>query len=178
MTRRRPRRAGFTVMELVIVSGLLALLAVLLSEAWVGFGRPAVDAAATGRLAQEANLAAEALARDFGGGLPGPAGRPGTKAQGRLVGRMQPGNSQLWLCYDGGPAPNGMADWGSPDAVVTYQLQADLLVRSDSSSGASIVVARHLSGLALADLGGRVQVQLTFTYRDLTRTYTLIGIGP
>ena len=42
----------------------------------------------------------------------------------------------------------------------------------------SIAIARNLSGLALSDLGGRVQIQLTFAYRNLTRTYTLIGIGP
>ena len=76
----------------------------------------------TRRLAEEASLAVAALSRDLGGYSGGNDGRLGTQAQLKFVGRMQPGGSQLWLCFDGGANPNGMADWGAPDTVIVYQV--------------------------------------------------------
>ncbi len=54
----------------------------------------------------------------------------------------------------------------------------DRLVRWDQNAGTTFTVARHVSGFAVQDLGGRVQIQLTFTYRGLTRTYTLVARDP
>src|SRR5438067_1080268 len=114
-TTRRKRRA-FTLVEMSVVSVLLVLLGLLLSQTWAGLGRPTVDLIARSRLAREARLATDALARDLGGCLANPEARLGTSSQYRFVGRSQP-NNQLWLCFDGGSTPNGTADWAAPDTV-------------------------------------------------------------
>jgi hypothetical protein len=166
------------VVELLIVSAFMAFIALLLSQTWSSLGKSAVDLATRGRINQEANLAAAALTYDLGGSLANPEGRIGTQTQYRWVGRLQPANSELWLCFDGGPAPNGVADWGAPDTVIVYQVQSRQLIRTDQTAGTSVVVARDVDAFAVSDLGDRVQIQLTFKYRNLTRTYTMIARDP
>ena len=157
---------------------LLAGFAVLLAQTWAGLGRPLVDVATRSRLAQEAHAAAAALACDLCGSLANNEGRLGRKTAFRLVGRMQPGNSQLWLCFDGGLNPNGLADWGPPDTVISYQVAANTLVRWDQTAGSTVTVARYVDQLELTDLGGQVQIQLTFRYRGIMQTYTMIARDP
>jgi hypothetical protein len=164
--------------EGVIASGLLVLLALLLANTWQSMGRAAIDAVTRGRITQEANLALAALASDLGGSLSDPQGRVGSLASAAFVGRLQPGGNQLWLCFDGGSTPNGIADWGPPDTVVSYELQSSQLVRINQATGVSVPVAQGVSGFAVQDLGDRVQIQLTLTYRNLTRTFTLIARDP
>src|SRR5262245_60568788 len=106
-------RRGFSFVEVTIVSGLMAVLAVLLANAWYGLGHPLVETVIRARLAQEANLALNALSRDLGGSLSDADASTGSKTLYQFVGRMQPGGSQLWLCFDGGTSPNGLADWAS-----------------------------------------------------------------
>src|SRR5262249_37388091 len=108
-------RGGFTLVEALVVSGLLVVLAYLLGQTWSGLGRPTADLAAWGRVAQEARLASAALSRDLGGSLDSAEGRTGQKELGKFVGRMQPGGTELWLCFDGSSTPNGVADWAAPD---------------------------------------------------------------
>lgn len=181
MSRRERRpdiRRGFTLVEALVVSGLMALLAYLLGQTWSGLGRPTADLAARGRVAHEARLASAALSRDLGGSLDSTAGRTGQKALGKFVGRMQPNSSELWLCFDGGSSPNGVADWAAPDTVIVYQAQGGRLVRWDQSANTTFTVARYVDTLAVQDLGDRVRISLTFTYRGATRTYTLIARDP
>jgi len=172
------RRPAFTLMEVTIVGALMAFLATLLSLTASGLCRPTADIAARCRVAQEANLAAASLVRDLAGSLANPEGRLGGKALYRFVGRIQPSNTQLWLCFDGGIAPNGIADWGSPDTVIVYELQANQLIRWDQNANTTHTVARNVESLVLQDLGDRVQIQLTFNYRNITQTYTFIARNP
>ena len=68
-TRGRAKRIparGFTLVEMILAGFLMGLLGLLLANAWAAFGRPAISAVARAKLAQEANLAAEAIARDVG----------------------------------------------------------------------------------------------------------------
>jgi prepilin-type N-terminal cleavage/methylation domain-containing protein len=171
-------RHAFTLVEVMVVSVLLAALGLLLSEAWVGMGRPLLDAATHARLAEEASLAVAALTRDLGGYSGENAGRLGTQAQLKFVGRLQPGGTQLWLCFDGGATPNGIADWGAPDTVIVYQVVGNSLIRTDQTSGLSYTVARNVGSLAVSDLGNAVQIVLTFLYRSTVHTYTLIANNP
>lgn len=173
---RGPRR-GFTLIEAAIVSVLMGILAVLLSATWSAFIRPTVDIADRCRVAQEANLAVTSLTRDLAGSYA--ENRTAGKSKFKVVGRMQPDNSQLRLCFDGGASPNGSADWGTPDYVVTYYVDSSNLVRWDEDSGATFVVARDVDSFQAVDLGGgQVQLKLTFKYRKIDQTYTMIARDP
>ena len=174
----RQDRDGFTLLEVTIVSALMAFLVVLLSATWSGLCRPTADIAARCRVAQEANLAAASLVRDLAGSLANPEGRIGGKQLYAFVGRIQPSNAQLWLCFDGGSPPNGVADWGPPDTVIVYSVENNQLIRWDQKADTIHTVARAVESMAVQDLGDRVQIQITFSYRDITQTYTLIARDP
>lgn len=63
---RHRRRRGFTIVEMIVTGFLMALVGILLGNAWAAFARPAITTVARCRVAQEANLAAEAIAYDIG----------------------------------------------------------------------------------------------------------------
>lgn len=180
MNNSQPRtaRPAFTLVEVMVVSGLMTILAMLLAAIWSGLGRPLLDSASRAQISQEANLAAAALARDFGGSLAGSDGRLGYQVNGKLVGRMQPADSVLRLCFDGGNVVDGLAEWGAPDTVITYEVQDGNLVRWDESSGTLFTVARYVQQMQLTSQDNGVEIKLTFAYRNLTRTYTLVGLDP
>jgi type II secretory pathway component PulJ len=173
--KHRSRRCGFTLVEATVTSGLMAILAVLLSSLWAGCGRPATDVIARCRVAQEMNLAVGALARDLGGSLAGGAGRLGRQSDAQFVGWMLPGDMQLWLCFDGGMPPNGLPDWAPPDTVIAYLVEGDALVRWDQTANTSFTVARHIDNMQLVVEGDQLEIQLTFSYRKITRTCTLLA---
>jgi type II secretory pathway component PulJ len=168
------RQRGFTLMEMMVVCVLTVLLGMLLSAAWAGLGRPMADAVARSRVTQEATLALASLARDCAGSLPDPTGQ---QSLGRLVGRLVVGGSELWLCFDGG-TPDGVAGWAAPDTVIIYEMQANRLVRQDQNSGNTVTVAGNLQSMDVADLVDGAQISLTFEYRDVTRTYTIVAKDP
>ena len=173
----RCRRSGFTLLEATIVSALMAFPAVMISATWSGFVRPTADITQRCRVAQEANLAVASLTRDLCGSLA--EDRTGSKTKFKVVGRMQPANSQLRLCFDGGSSPNGLADWASPDIIITYEVQSNKLIRWNETSGTTFTVARDVDKFEAQDLGsGKVQIKLTFKYRKITQTYTLIARDP
>ena len=76
-----PRCRGFTIAEMVVAIFLTALLAVLMAAAAATFARPAAEVDGRTRLALEASLAAEALARDLSGYLADNSGNPGNLTQ-------------------------------------------------------------------------------------------------
>jgi len=178
MMLRQCHRRGFTLFEVTLVSGLMAVLAMVLSSAWVGVGRSATDLIVRSQLLQEIDMTMAALTRDLSGALANPQGRLGNKNQGRWVGWMQPAAGQLWLSFDGGDDPNGQAEWGPPDTVIIYQLESGALVRYDQNAGTAFTVARNLENMEIASDGDFLHIQLTFTYRQLTRTCTLIARTP
>ncbi len=172
---RRTRPRGFTLLEVTIVSGLTSFFALLIASSWYSFGRSLADAHARCIVAQEATLALETLRRDL-------AGYPleqsaGTKDEHRIVGWLITGGSQLRICADGNPI-NQMADWATPDTVYRYDVQGDQLIRTNQNTNATYVVASHVSQLQLTDLGNGIRVELAFSYRDITRTYTIITRDP
>jgi len=162
----------------MVVNVLMVFLAMLVSTAWSAFGRPTADVVARCRVTHEANLAVASLAHDLGGSLANHDGRIGDKSRLQFVGRMQPANSQLWLCFDGGPNPNGLADWGTPDTVISYEVQSNKLVRWDQNAGTAVTIARDVDRLESTDRGHEVELKLTFKYRQITRTYTLMALDP
>ncbi len=193
-----PSPAGFTLVEVMVVSGLMAFLAVLLAKASAGIGRPAAEVIRRSQGLQEMNLAAAALARDLGGSLADPAGRLGPKTLGKF---------DSWLTWsDSQYPPNSVlqlsfANGTSPDNVVTYSVQPDTaasaalgsgqtvywLVRQDSATNTTFTVARNLSGFQVTSTGGNYQINLSFLYRVhqpqgqspyLTRTCSLMAKAP
>ena len=169
------RRRGFTLMEAMLVGGLMSLLVLLISGAWRGLGRSSADAVARCRVAQEANLAAESLAHDFCGNLPDQVA--GQKELGRLVGRLVVGGTELRLCFDGNPV-NDAADWAVPDTVITYHVEQNRLIRSNQQTGTALVVADNVNQMLLTEQADGVTVDLTFTYRNMTRTFTIVAKDP
>jgi prepilin-type N-terminal cleavage/methylation domain-containing protein len=179
MTRVRRHCRAFTLVEVTIVSTLMALLAAMLSSAWSGIGRPAAELIVRGRLYQEMDIAAASLTHDLAGSLANPEGRLGGKTQGRWLAWSQPTPGQLWLCYDGGSNPDALPDWGSPDTVITYLVTANMLKRIDQSAGTTFNVARYVDNMQItADGTDGVRIELTFKFRNLTRTCTLIARIP
>ncbi len=157
---------------MVIVCGLMSFLVLLMSGAWSGLGRPSADALVRCRLAQEANLAAASLARDFGGSLLDETG--GAKESGSLVGQLAVDGSQLWLCFDGEPV-NGVADWTLPDTEIVYEMEANRLIRTNRKTNTTFIVADNLEEMQVTDQFGAITIELDFSYRDLDRTYTFVA---
>ena len=171
------QKQGFTLLEMTIVSGLMGFLVVLISATWSAFIRPAADLAQRSRIAQEANFAVASLTLDLAGSLAD--SQTGAKATFQVVGRQQPDNSQLRLCFDGGSTPNGTADWSAPDTVVSYYVDSNQLIRWDETANTTFTVANDVESLDVADLGGgEVQINIRFRFRMITRTYSLIARDP
>lgn len=173
--RRFPRseRSGFTMVEVAVAGALMGLLVILISGAWTGLGRSSTDATVRSRVAHEASLAVAALARDFGGSLPGQP--TGGKEERRLVGWLVSAGPELRLYYDGTP---NIEIVYYLDTMTTYGKSWKRLVRWDTDTGSELTVATNVDTMQLTDLGDGVQIELTLTYRDLTRTYTFVGKGP
>jgi prepilin-type N-terminal cleavage/methylation domain-containing protein len=187
---------GFTLLEVTIVSGLMAVLAVLLSSTWIAMGRPTADLIVSSRLLQEMNMAVAALERDVCGSL---ANSPTGKCQaGKLVGlRQSPVDPNVVeLCYDGGSGVDldSQPQWDSPgslDTVVGYQSQIEpvtgvgLLVRSERKPDGTttwFTAARNLAttdGFTVTDHGNNaVDIDLTFTYHSRTWKRTIKMVIP
>jgi prepilin-type N-terminal cleavage/methylation domain-containing protein len=66
MTSAKSRK-GFTIIEMSVATGLMALLALVLSFGWQSLGRATVDLIARTQIAQEMDFAAAMLSRDLGG---------------------------------------------------------------------------------------------------------------
>ncbi|MBN1394419.1 MAG: hypothetical protein JW959_05310 [Pirellulales bacterium] len=172
-------RRGITLIEVTTVSGLMAFLALLLSSAWIGMGRPTVDVIVRGGLFQEIDTAVAALAQDLGGSMAGPDARLGGKTKYRWVGWMMPAAGELWLCYDGGAEPDGDANWSGDDTVIKYMADGDSLVRYNQNTGTTFTVARKLESITVTDVDSEfISIALTFQHREITRSCTLLVRKP
>jgi prepilin-type N-terminal cleavage/methylation domain-containing protein len=189
-------RRGFTLVELMVVSALMAVLAVLLSSAWVGVGRTAAGLVGRSQLVQERDLAVVALSRDLGGCWVEPDARKGEKIGGRWLkweypnNDVLPSNQDLTLYYDGGtnPTTGNTLD----DTVVHYLVAPDpdpevstlILVRRITVNGGTptdFTVARNVHSMTVMPDGTpvrAVEIVLCFKYRKLTLTCDLTAKQP
>lgn len=175
-TARRRSRRGLSLVEVSVSTGLVVLLSMLVSNAWIGLGRPLLRTAERCRIAQEADLALASLARDLGGALP--EGSSGGKAAGQFVGWLHPAGAALLLCFDSPTSPNGSPDWGLPDTVVSYEVIGTSLVRTNQATGVEFVAAENVESLIVQDAGTDFQITLTFEYRGTQQSYNLIAKKP
>ena len=165
-----PRRLGFTVLEVMLVSGLMAFLAILLSSAWSGIGRSSVDIAARIQLLQELDLAVASLSRDLSGSLPIPSsklsesGDYGEKAEGRLSDcrPKDPGNS-LELCYNNGADTVEYCLENDPDE----RYETKILVRKYNTDTPAFTVARCVKDFVVSVTPDDewISIELTFYKR-------------
>jgi hypothetical protein len=180
-TGARSRR-GFTMAEMAVAAFLTSLLGLLIGTAVATFVRPVVEIDGRARLAVEARLATESLARDLGGYLPDGADEPGDLSQYRLK-RADVVDNDLKLTYSG----------SGSDVEVVYTVQNKRLNRRKSEAGNDVdaCVARYVTAFTASRIvtdDGReaVQITLSFTYPDagedasafFSNTYQLIGVLP
>lgn len=185
-------RRGFTLLEATIVSGLLAMLAVLLSSAWVGMGRTAIDLIGRSQLVQERDFAIAALSRDLGGRLADPNARVGEKTDGKWLAWASeasaslPPNVDLLLTYNKHAVEAaGVVTWVSPNTTIRYYLADDpnttvttyVLMRKNQNTGEEFLVARYLSSMKVEAVSAlrpnAFTITLGFQYRKLTLTCDL-----
>ncbi len=173
------RRAGMTLTEMVVASALASLLMVLLATTWANFGRPALEVEARARIEQEGILAAQSLACDFGGFLADTPGRTGIYVDNSL--NAYQASTPPWNVSTPGVLILNFYGATTSDVIaITYQLEGNLLVRTNSSTGASTTVARYVtafSAVANPENSSQVQIAITIAYRNFTSTFTLIGVA-
>ena len=57
-------------------------------------------------------------------------------------------------------------------------VEGNTLIRWDQTANTSFTVARYIDNMQLAMQGNELQIQLTFSYRNITRTCTLLARAP
>jgi prepilin-type N-terminal cleavage/methylation domain-containing protein len=171
--RSRFHRRGFTLTEMVVAAVLTTLVMMLLAVTWMSFGRPALEVEARARIEQEGILAAQALSCDLGGFLGDGPGRTGTLSQYPFV-DWDLSNSDILLVNFRGASSGNVV-------VISYQLQGDQLIRSNSATGVTTTIARYVTRFAVgpySENSNWAQVQITVAYRYFTSTFTVIGVTP
>jgi hypothetical protein len=169
----QPRRRGFTLTELSVSSLLAILLMTLIAGAWATFGRPALEVEARTRITREAILATQSISCDLGGFLADKPGQTGTLSQYSLIDWNLGDGSVLLLNFRGTTSRDLI--------VVSYQIQDHKLTRLNSSTGAAITVANHVTAFSVTTVpenARQMRIQITISYRDFTGTYTLIAMSP
>ena len=186
---------GSTIAEMVVAIFLTALLAMLMATTAVTFARPAAEVDGRTRLALEASLAAEALARDLSGYLADNSGNPGKLTQYQFILNPNTNPSTYFMISQNGTMLT-LTYQASPESqvIVTYQQENNELVRTLGNQ--TVVVARHVTkfdlslcnsdGTSNPTNGSSVQIAITLTYPDppsnrlpsFTATYVLIGEPP
>lgn len=190
MSISQQQRRGFTIVEVTVVIMLTTFLAVMLSSAWVGLSRPAVEIAAWGQLFQEMDVAVASLARDLGGSQPDykdSDNLPGDKRQGVLLACRAANDAlgnHLQLCFDGGTSPDGATGWDAPtdDTVIDYYVDSasGSLLRLNQKTNTTFTVAKNVTGITVASYDAtHLQVDLSFSFtikgtgKTLSRQCTL-----
>jgi hypothetical protein len=151
----------------------------VVATALVAFSRPGLEVEARARIEQEGILAAQSLACDFGGFLADLPGRTGAMQVGAANAYQM--SSPPWdVSTPGVLLLNFFGGTSSDTVVISYQLEGNTLVRTNSSTGVSTTVARYLTAFSAAanpDNINQVVVTLTIAYRNFTTTFTLIGVA-
>jgi type II secretory pathway pseudopilin PulG len=157
LARARSRsRAGFTLLELLVVGILGTLVLVFIANAWRWYSRSVQSLQVSTQLTRELKLASEAIAQDFG-----PA----------VAARTVDG-SQLQIDSDDSLV-DGVAQWGAPDLVIEYAVEGTRLIRRDLNAATQLTLADHIAELSAETIGGKLQVRLTARYRGMDQIVTL-----
>jgi prepilin-type N-terminal cleavage/methylation domain-containing protein len=178
------RRQGFTLIEVMVVSGLMAMLVMLISAVWGLFWPLAQEVIVRGQLIQEVEIAVAAMSRDLGGNQTNSSPEYTVQTGQFLAWKADASNTQLWLYFDSPTNPDYTIadDWESPGdhMVVIYYLDTENpeydmdnnpvypLIRKTIHNGAitKVIVARNLQSLAVTRTASNIMtIDLAFRSR-------------
>jgi type II secretory pathway pseudopilin PulG len=147
---------AFTLLELLVVSVLMAAISLIVAQMWRYFSVDLTDLGARARAAQELRLAVESLQEDMGS----------------AVAATRMSDSHVLICKDGPPDYDGVP-WNQQDVQVEYYLSEGKLVRYDHSTAAEMTIASDVADFAVADLSPSllemvIQVQRSGLSRQVT----------
>lgn len=151
----QPNRAGFTIIEVMVVGIMMTILAVSLPTIWQGIGQPSIDTMIRCQVGQEAQLAAMSLAADCGGVLPEKrTDITGTKSSNTYAGAAVIGGD-LVLSYSDG-------------STITYSHDDERHTLIRDQGGSSIVIASNVYEMDLDDSveTGYIEMALTLRFRE------------
>ena len=155
---------GFTIIEMVVATFLMALLALLLAAAVATFARPAAEVDGRTRLALEASLAAEALARDLGGYLVDTSGAPGNLQQYQFSSwSFSADGSILFLNFQGATRRTSLPDRDVPAA---RRSAGPNPVEQRAADGGRRSMSSASSSSRIPTIPPRPGFRLTLTYPD------------
>jgi prepilin-type N-terminal cleavage/methylation domain-containing protein len=157
------RKAGFTILELLVVSILMTIVVLITSQFWRWFSPNVSFMISRGHILREAQVAKENLAADFGS----------------AVGVSGVGENGLLICKDAGDYPNGIADWTAPDVMVNYSLVENSLQRNDLSTGSVFTIADCISNLTVEQISPTImRITLEFAQGGADRELVLLWSSP
>ncbi|TWU08185.1 hypothetical protein Pla52n_07670 [Stieleria varia] len=159
-----------SLLEVTIGSMMVAVITVTASSVAVDMTRHIAGSIRQTRVVAEARLAIESLRRDFGGASLDDS--QGDRVLGQLVGRRIASADELQLCFDGDG--DAHPDWLGPDRVITYSLVDDQLIRTDSTTATSFVVAQHVESVNFEPMAGEIEIQIDFALGDFSDTYLFV----
>jgi len=163
-TAKRCRRiAGFTILELMVVSILMTIVVLITAQFWRWFSPNVSFMISRGHILREARVAMENLAADFGS----------------AVGASAVGENGLLICKDSGDYPNGIADWTAPDVMVDYSIVNNSLQRNDLSTGSVFTIADCISDLTVEQVSPTLlRITLEFAQAGADRELVFLWSTP
>lgn len=165
---KRNKRKAFSLLEVTLAAFMSAIVAIMASTVAMDISRGFIEGIAEARIATEFRILTGTLQRDFAGSLP--EARTGPVKQWRLVGRQLVSDTELRLCFDADE--DGSVDWVD-DRIITYSLDGEQLIRTDSVSGTDFVVAENLSVLQFSIDSGVIITDFQISLGGIDEPFTL-----
>lgn len=151
--------AGFTLLELLIVSMLMVSVVTITAGFWRSISLSMNNLAARSKTAEEMRFVVENISRDFG-----PA-----------IGATAIDGDHLLICRDSIKNPNGLADWTEPDIIIEYFLSDGQLHRFDQSTESETTVADGVSMFSTElTPGSEMYITVELQQNDTVRRVTFI----
>jgi len=155
VTRRRKHPdGGFTLLELLVVSMLMTLVALMTAQMWRYFSAESRNLTDRTAAAQELRLAIESIRQDMG--------------------------NVLWASpMSGDRLLIARPDGGAEERILVYSIQEGKLVRYDPVTGAEMPVAVGVAGFSAEDLTESVlRLEVTVQRGRITRNATMLWSRP
>jgi prepilin-type N-terminal cleavage/methylation domain-containing protein len=160
---RKKIEKGFTILELLVVSILMVIVMMIITQFWRWVLPSITEMSARWQILSENRITMQNLSLDFGS----------------AVGFIPVGTDRLVICQDSGEFPNGLADWADPDILVDYSFVDNTLLRSDLSTGMEATVANCISGFEVEQLSPTlIKITLELSCRNIAREMVFFGSLP